>query len=78
MTAANLLVVIKALFVVWPMLILAAREGRLKTGAYDEVINAIQADWDARIKAAQSVTEKDFPDENDDPNNRSRGSGSIG
>lgn len=78
MEAASMWTVFKAMLVLLPMVISMVRDGKVKTGAYDEIVNAMSADWDARVKAAEDAAAKDLPDEQNDENNRSRGSGSVG
>lgn len=77
-TTATIWTVLKAILVLLPVIISYVRDGKVKTGAYDEVIAAMNADWDARVKAANDAANGDLGNEDNDPNNRNRSSTSVG
>lgn len=69
--------VLKALFTLIPFIVEMIREGRIKTGAYDEIERAIGASWNSRVAAAIAAKEGELPDEADDVHNRSRGTDQL-
>lgn len=62
----------KALFTLIPYLVEMYREGRIKTGAYEELEHAISASYSSRISAAILAKNGELIDEDRDPNNRAR------
>lgn len=69
---ANLWLVIKALLVILPYLIELVQNGKIKEGAYTEVLAALNGRIDARIQAAVEAGKLEPVDEDTDPANRSR------
>lgn len=62
--------VLKALFTLIPYLVEMAREGRIKTGAYEELEHAISASYSKRIADAIAAKNKELVNEDDDIYNR--------
>lgn len=70
MTWANIWLVIKTLLIITPAVVEMVRDGKVKSGAQQDILNALAAQMDARLKAAQAAGEGELPDEESDPNNR--------
>ena len=68
----GLLLVVKAVLTILPVIMQMVQTNQIKTGAYDEVIDAFSALIDKRIAAAQKAAKEPPVDESTDPNNRSR------
>ena len=64
--------VIKAVIVLLPQIITMVREGRIKTAAQDEVLEALASKWDSKIREAEAARQaaKDRTDWSADPNDR--------
>lgn len=63
--------VIQALMAIIPSIVQAVQEGKIKTATLDEVQLALAVRQSTRVAAAEAAA-KEIPDENIDPNNRSR------
>lgn len=65
---------LRILFQLLPQLIQGIRDGRIRSTAQDEVLRELTASHEKRLNDALRAGQGPFPDEEDDPNNRSRGS----
>ena len=69
--------VLKALFTMLPAIVEMIREGRIKTGAYDEIEKELGLRWTRRLADAVIAKNGELTDEDDDPNNRTRGADQL-
>ena len=58
MTFAAILTIIKALLTVLPMIMQAVRDGRIKEGAKDEVLNELTAEHRKLVDAAAAARDR--------------------
>lgn len=72
MNAASIILVLKALLVILPEVVALVRDGKINSDAREEVLNALNTRWDARIKAAVDAGNKEPVDESVDPYNRTK------
>lgn len=68
---SNILTIIVAICSVIPAIVSAVQNGHIKEGAYDEVIDALSKQFQARVDAANAAA-KETVNENIDPYNRTR------
>jgi hypothetical protein len=66
--------IIRIVLQLLPVLIQGIRDGRIRSAAQDEVLKELLASHEKRLNDAIRAGEGPFLNEEDDPNNRSRGS----